>query len=178
MTTTRNAIAEPLDLRALRTIDAHPLVAAAAATYYQRQEDQRRLTAALVEARKIIATAQREGSDPLVPSRTLRDAQRQAEALQDELLEIQEQLVQNHEALEVARDAARGELRPVLRHEAVQALATIQKAAEDLLTAQTALQELEQHARRLGIGLPLGGCADPLLPERLKVIRQARARLA
>jgi hypothetical protein len=169
--------AAPLDLRALRTIDAHPRVAPVATPYHQLRDDQRQLTAALSQVRQIIVTAERESGDPLVPSRTLRDARRQAETLQDQLVDVQEQLSQSHVALEVARDAARGELRPMLRHEAVQALTIVREAAEALLTAQTALQELEQHTRRLGIGLPLGGCVDPFLEGRVKVIRQALARL-
>jgi hypothetical protein len=118
-------VAMQLDPHALRRIDDHPDVQPLAEAHYRLQADQRRLTAALVEVRKIIVSAEREGGDPLVPSRTLRDARRQAEALQDQLIEIQEQLSQSHEALEIARDEARGELRPVLRHEAVQALTIV-----------------------------------------------------
>jgi hypothetical protein len=149
-----------------------------ATPYHQLRDEQRRLTAALSQVRQIIATAEREDGDPLVPSRTLRDARRQAEALQDQLIEIQEQLSQSHEALDVARDAARGELRPVLRHEAVQALTTVREAAEVLLTAQAALQDLARHGQRLGIGIAVGGCVDPFLPGRVKAIQQALARLS
>ena len=85
-------VAVQLDPHALRRIDDHPDVKPLAEAHHRLQADQRRLTAALVEVRKIIVSAEREGGDPLVPSRALRDARRQAEALQDELIEIQEQL--------------------------------------------------------------------------------------
>jgi hypothetical protein len=50
--------------------------------------------------------------------------------------------------------------------------------AARLLVAQQDLLALDAKTRRLGISLALGGCMDPFLPGRVKVIRQALARLA
>jgi hypothetical protein len=170
-------VAMQLDPHALRRIDDHPDVQPLAEAHYRLQADQRRLTAALVEVRKIIVSAEREGGDPLVPSRTLRDARRQAEALQDQLIEIQEQLSHSHEALEAARSEAKAELRPWLRKEATQLLTSVLEAAEVLLATQMPLQDLDRRARRLGINLAFGPCYDALLVHRLKQIRQVLARL-
>jgi hypothetical protein len=177
MAKTTGTIVAQLDPHALRRIDDHPDVQPLAEAHYRLQADQRRLTSELIEARKIIASAEREGGDPLVPSRTLRDARRQEAVLQDALIELQTQLAHSSEHLETVRTHARGELRPMLRHEAVQTLTTIREAAEALLTAQAALLNVEWHGRRLGISLAVIGCCDPLLAQRLEMVQKVLVRL-
>jgi acyl-CoA hydrolase len=66
-------------------------------------------------------------------------ARQRAEQLDEALVEGRVALCASSEALEAARNEARGELRPVLRHEAVQALTSVREAAVALLTAQAAL---------------------------------------
>ena len=177
MATTRNAVTEPLAPQALTTIDDHPSARPLAQTHRQLRADQARLAAELDEVRKTILAAERDAPDPLVPSRVLRQARQRAERLQEELEDVRVALFASTEALEAARSEAKAELRPALKQEAAQSLQNVLTQAEQLLAAQQDLMALDAKARRLDITLPLGDCVDPFLPGRVKVIKQALARL-
>jgi hypothetical protein len=173
----RNAVAESLAPQALSSIDDHARVVPAATTHRQLRTEQTRLTAELAEVRKSIVAAERDAPDPLVPSRILRQARQRAEQLQEELEEVRAALFGSSDALEAARGEAKAELRPALKQEAAQLVQNVLRQAEQLLVAQQDLLALDTKARRLAISLPLRGCVDPFLSGRVKVIRQALARL-
>jgi hypothetical protein len=172
MTTTGKTVADPLD-----TIDAHPLVARVATTHRQLRADQARLNDELVEVRKTIVAAESDAPDPLVPSRSMRQARQRAEQIGEELEEMRAALCASTEALEAARSAARAEVRPALKQRAILSLREVLEQAEQWLATQQNLQILEAQTRRLGISFGLGGCTDPFLAGRIEVIRKALARL-
>ena len=170
-------VAEQLHMTALRTLDDHPLVLPVATAHHQLQDKQRRLTAELVETRKVIFAAESDAPDPLVSSRVLRQARQRAEQLQEELEEVRTALFGSSDALEDARSQARAALRPGVRKEAAQRLTAVVEAAEILLATQTPLQDLDRCARQLGINFAFGPCYDALLVHRLKQMQQVLARL-
>jgi hypothetical protein len=171
------AVVEQVDIAALRTLNDHPRVAPAATTHHQLQTEQRHLTAELVETRKVIIAAESDAPDPLVPSRVLRQARQRAEQLQEELDDLRVALFASTDALEAARSEAKAELRPALNQEAAQIVQNVLTQAERSLEAQQDLMALDAKNRRLSISLALGGCVDSCLPGRIKVVRQALARL-
>jgi len=171
------SVAEELHITALRTLDDHPLVLPVATAHHQLQDEQRRLTAELVETRKIIFAAESDAPNPLILPKVLRQARQRAAQLEEELDDIRVTLCASSEALEAARSEARAALRPGVHKEAVQLITSVLEAAEILLAAQTPLQELDRRARQLGISLAFGPCYDALLVHRLKQMQQVLARL-
>jgi hypothetical protein len=170
-------VAEQLHSTALRTLDDHPLVLPVVTAHRQLQEEQRRLTVELVETKKTIFAAESEAPDPLVPPKVLRQVRQRAAQLEEALDDIRVTLCASTEALEAARSEAKAALRPALKQEAAQSLQNVLTQAERSLEAQQDLMALDAKNRRLGISLALGGCADSCLPGRIKVLRQALARL-
>jgi hypothetical protein len=177
MATVRNAVTGPLAQPALTTIDDHPIVRPLAETHRQRRAVVERLKAEQVETKKAIVAARSNTPDPHVPSRALRQALQRDAEIEEELEEARAALFASTEGLEAARREGRAELRPALTQEAAQILRGVLTQAEQLLEAQQHILALDAKTRRLGISLPLGGCVDPFLPGRIKVIRQALARL-
>ena len=173
----RTPVTEPLAPQALTTIDDHPIVRPLAETHRQIRADQARLAGELVEVRKSIVAAESDASDPRVLPQSLRQARQRAEQLQEALEEARVALFASTEVLDAARSEARAELRPALTQEAAHILRGMLPQAEQLLAAQQPLLDLDTKARRLAISLPLRGCVDTFLEERLRGIRQALARL-
>jgi hypothetical protein len=169
-------VTAPIDQGMLTTIDAHALVAPVAAAHGQLRAEQARLTAELAEVRKRLI-AESDTSDPLIPSWGMRQARKRAEEIQEALEEVRVALFESTERLEAARSETRAAMRPALRQEARLVLTTALEVVEASQAAQTAIEELEWRARRLGISLPFAGCVDLFLPTRVEVIRKALARL-
>jgi hypothetical protein len=177
MTKRTDTVVEPLDLQALPTVNDHHAVRPLWAQHRELRDRQARLNAELVEARKVVATAEREGTEPLAQPRSIREARRQAEALQDQLDVLEDELAHCAKALEDAKAEAIEEMRPLLHRQAVEAFTAELEAAEALLVAQAARQALVQHARRLNVTLPIGSGVDRSLPWQIDALRQALTRL-
>jgi hypothetical protein len=170
-------VSEQLHITTLRTLDDHPLVLPVATAHHQLQDEQRRLTAELVETRKVIFAAESDAPDPLVLPKVLRQARQRAAQLEEALEDMRVTLCASTEVLEAARSEARAALRPGVRKEAVQLITSVLEAAAILLATQTPLQDLDRCAKRLGISLAFGPCYDVLLVHRLKQMQQVLARL-
>jgi chromosome segregation ATPase len=166
------AVADQYDIGELETIDAHPTVVAEAEKYRQLRDEQQNLAGRLVEAQKAIFLGESGGGDALTPLRSLREARREREGLQEALENIQGKLTSAHEVLEGARAAARAELRPRLKEEAAEALALVLELNERLQAAQQQLHDLHTRSWRLGVWLVPPGCLDRFLPSRIQLIRQ------
>jgi hypothetical protein len=171
------SVAEELHSTVLRTLDDHPLVLPVVTAHHQLQDEQRRLTAELVETRKVIFAAESDAPDPRVLPKVLRQARQRAVQLEEALDDIHVTLCASTEGLESARSEAKAALRPALKQEAAQSLQNVLRQAERSLEAQQDLMALDAKTRCLSISLPLGGCVDSGLPGRIKVIRQVLARL-
>src|SRR4029450_13259346 len=91
-------VAEELHITALRTLDDHPLVLPVATAHHQLQDEQRRLTADLVETRKVIFAAESDAPDPLVPPKVLRQARQRVAQLEEEIEEVRGALFSNSDA--------------------------------------------------------------------------------
>jgi hypothetical protein len=94
----------------------------------------------LAAAQKIIFLGESGGSDALVQLPSLKDSRREREVLQEKLEANQTELASAHEALELARAAARTEIRPRRKEEAAEALEAVLELNEQFQEAQEQLQ--------------------------------------
>jgi hypothetical protein len=170
-------VTAPLAQQEMTSIDEHPLVVPVAMTHHQILADQARLAGELVETRRAIFNLENDASNPRVLPQSIRQARQRVEQIQEALDELRTTLFASTDTLEAAKSSARAELRPALKQEVAQILRGVLTQAEQLLVAQQDLRALDAKTRHLGVSFALGGCVDPLLPGRVKVIRRVLARL-